>query len=47
MSFNYVMSFLRYEILVPNDTLQFGLPRNESWSGVLGLLDRKVSLNIK
>nr|CAH0101937.1 unnamed protein product [Daphnia galeata] len=30
-----------YEILVPNDTLQFGLPRNESWSGVLGLLDRK------
>ena len=32
----------RYEILVPNDTLQFGLPGNESWTGVLGLIDRKV-----
>ena len=32
----------RYEILVPNDTLQYGLPGNESWSGVLGLLQWKV-----
>ncbi|EFX76490.1 hypothetical protein DAPPUDRAFT_107014 [Daphnia pulex] len=31
----------RYDIVVPNDTLQLGLPGNESWSGVLGLIDRK------
>ncbi|XP_046640832.1 glutamate receptor ionotropic, delta-2-like isoform X2 [Daphnia pulicaria] len=37
----YHLNFTRYDIVVPNDTLQLGLPGNESWSGVLGLINRK------